>query len=282
MATAASESAPAGREKKGDGSGLQIGITPVILSEQAAFLARWADYLSRRLGKSIRFIVRNDYRHILDLLFEQHIDAAWICGYPYVLFRHRLALLATPLYQGAPTYNAYLIRKKNSDRPIQRWEDLDGRVLAYADPLSNSGWLVAQAELARAFGDRARFALRTFFAHSHRNVVEAVATGLADAGSVDGYVWDTLHQQHWPPAQQTEVVWRSPAYGFPPLVALQAAPAEKVRMLRAALLNMRADAEGQRLLQALNLDGFVIPSDHLYDGIAQLARQHTPMRPPPG
>ena len=33
---------------------------------------------------------------------------------------------------------------------VRGWGDMAGKVFAYSDPLSNSGWLVAQGELAAA------------------------------------------------------------------------------------------------------------------------------------
>lgn len=253
----------------------RIGLTPVILSDQAAFLQRWADYLQQRLGAPVHFIVHNDYRRILDRLFDRDIDAAWVCGFPYVLYQSQLELVATPLCRGTPTYQAYLITRPNS--PIRGWEDLPHHVLAYADPLSNSGWLVAQEQLARA-GVSPNKLLKSFFAHGHRHVIEAVAVGLADAGSVDGYVWDTLRAQGWAPALATQVVWRSEPYGFPPLVMLASEPATRKAALRNVLLSMARDAQGRALLAELMLDGFVQTSPELYGDIARLTRRHAPVR----
>lgn len=59
---------------------LRIGLTPVILADQAAFLARWADYLAPRVGCPVVFVARDEYQPILDLLFGGQLDAAWICG----------------------------------------------------------------------------------------------------------------------------------------------------------------------------------------------------------
>jgi phosphonate transport system substrate-binding protein len=250
------------------GAPIRIGLTPVILADQAAFLNRWAAYLGERVGTPVVFVARDEYQPILDLLFSGQLDAAWICGYPYVRQQRQLNLLAVPVYRGQPTYQAYLIRPTKS--PIAGWRDLRGFVLAYSDRLSNSGWLVAQGEL-KAAGVLPSDLRRAFFAHGHRNVAEAVAARLADAGSIDGYVWDTMRQQKMAAALQTEVVWRSPPHGFPPIVA----PAGRVHPMLAALQqvlrSMPADENGRSLLAALNLDGFVEGAPALYDSIRRLA-----------
>ena len=249
----------------------QIGLTAVILADQAAFLSRWGEYLSARIGRPVSFVVRESYQSILDLLFAGQITAAWICGYPYVRHRAQLKLLAVPLYQNAPTYQSYLIRHRQSTSAINSWPGLARRVLAYSDPLSNSGWLVPQAQL-RSAGLSAQDLRASFFAHSHRNVAEAVSTRLADAGCIDGYVWETMQLQQMAAVANTEVIWKSEAYGFPPLVIRAGDASAPSHRLGEVLRAMHADTQGRSLLQALNLDGFSIAAPALFDSIDALAR----------
>jgi phosphonate transport system substrate-binding protein len=254
---------------KRETEGLRIGLTPVILADQSAFLEHWSHYLSKRVGTRVHFVSRDAYQSILDLLTSGQIDAAWLCGYPYVRWRQRLELLAVPEYQGSPTYQAYLITRH--DTGLRGWEGLSDRVLAYADPLSNSGWLVAQYELARA-GLTARQLRRALFAHGHRNVAEAVHVGLADAGAIDGYVWDTLHKQGAETVAGTVVIWRSTPFGFPPLVQSSQQRHPLAAKLTEALVTMRGEPEGRELLANLNLSGFQVGNPSLYEGIARMAR----------
>lgn len=254
---------------------LKIGLTPVILADQVAFLSRWGRYLSERIDCEVSFIARDSYQTILELMSSGQVDAAWICGYPFVRFEPELALLNVPLFQGNPTYQAYLIRPKSNmkavSNPIQNWGDLRGKVLAYSDPLSNSGWLVAQAQLALARVG-VRDLKRAFFAHGHRNVAEAVAARLANAGSIDGYVWETMHQQNMSAANQTEVIWKSDAFGFPPLVTKRGAFHAKRDALQKTLIAMSADEAGRSLLRALNLSGFTDGTPAMFDSIRRQAR----------
>jgi phosphonate transport system substrate-binding protein len=246
-------------------------LTPVILADQVAFLSRWAAYLESRTEVDVSFIARDSYQNVLDLLFSGQVDAAWICGYPFVRFEQELKLLAVPLYRGEPLYQAYLIRPAGSV-DISSWADLRARVLAYSDPLSNSGWLVAQAQLGKA-GVAPRDLRRGFFTHSHRNVAEAVAARLAHAGSIDGYVWETMKAQGMTAVQKTEVVWRSDNFGFPPLVTRRNPTHERIHDLKRALLGMSDDASGKALLQSLNLTGFSSGSPTLFDSIRRQAQQ---------
>lgn len=249
----------------------RIGLTSVILVDQVAFLSNWGRHLAAQVGCEVSFVARESYQAILDLLFSGQIDAAWICGYPYVLHETELSLLAVPLYQGQPVYQAYLIRSRQLGAAIKQWGDLRGKVLAYSDPLSNSGWLVAQAQLAKARVS-ARDLKRAFFAHGHRHVAEAVAAGLAQAGSIDGYVWETMRQQGMTAVAQTEVVWKSEHYGFPPLVTRRNAAHPFQTELQQALLSMSKNSAGQGLLKELNLTGFITGSPGLFESIRRQAK----------
>jgi phosphonate transport system substrate-binding protein len=252
-------------------SRLRIGLTPVILADQVAFLSRWGKYLSARAQAVVEFVARDSYQRILDLLFSNQLDAAWICGYPYVRYGRDLRLLAVPHYQGEPFYQAYLIRSADDRDGVNGWSDLKGRVLAYSDPMSNSGWLVAQAQLAKA-GLIPADLRKGFFTHSHRNVAEAVAARLAQAGSIDGYVWETMRAQRMPAVGKTRVVWKSEPFGFPPLVMRRSDDPSRLERLNRALLEMVDDPAGRDLLAALNLSRFATGTPSLYDSIRQLAR----------
>ena len=70
--------------------------------------------------------------------------------------------------------------------------DLAGSIFAYADPYSNTGYLAPRYEIRQIGRDPASFFRKTFFTWSHRKVIVAVTEGLADGGSIDSFVWDTL------------------------------------------------------------------------------------------
>jgi phosphonate transport system substrate-binding protein len=249
---------------------LRFGTTPVFLDDQAGFLARWAAYLSAAVGMPVEFVSRRSYRDIMGLLRSQELEAAWICGFPWVMNRSELRGLAIPLYHGQPLYQSYLIVPA-ADKATAALTDLRGKVFAYSDPDSNSGWLVPRTTLMKAGIDPDRHFLRSFYTWGHRNVVHAVAAGLAQGGAVDGYVWDTLQRVAPALVAKTRVAWRSERYGFPPLAVRATLASDTEQSLHRALLGMVQDKEGQRLLGELNLSGFGPFDARAFDSIAQLA-----------
>jgi len=250
---------------------MRIGLTPVFLDDQPRILSVWQDYLEARLGRVVSFVQRGSYREIADLLLRGEIDAAWLCGLSYVERQARMSLIVVPVYEGAPLYRSLLIVPKN-DQETDSWKHLPAGVFAFSDPDSNSGYLYPRFSMKDAGIDPKRYFRKTFFAHGHRNVVEAVAVGLADAGAVDSYVWEALTKNHPDLTGGTRVVLRSETFGFPPIVARADLPQQDLFKLRQVFVGMSEDPGGRRLLELLNLDGFVTSRPSLYDRIVEMSR----------
>jgi phosphonate transport system substrate-binding protein len=250
---------------------VRIGLTPVFLDDQAAFLEKWRTFLQHRLKRPVNFVQRGSYREIVDLLRDGKLEFAWLCGYPYVRGRNQFRLVAVPLYRGEPLYHSYLIVPA-SDSKSRSLMELRGKVFAFSDPDSNSGHLYPEYLLAKQGLQPASFFAKGFYTWSHRKVVEAVASGLAQGGAVDGYVWDTLSRTHPELTSRTRIVNESPQFGFPPIVSSRSVSKHDIAAFQQVLFGMVHDDEGTYLLDQLNLGGFVYGDDHLYDDIANMSR----------
>nr|WP_244412956.1 PhnD/SsuA/transferrin family substrate-binding protein [Ancylobacter novellus] len=249
---------------------LRFGLTPVFLTSDLELLGRLQLYLSRATGFPVTLLTRRTYQEIVALLISRQIDAAWICGYPYVMHESELQLVAIPEWRGRPLYQSYLI--VDADRDGDDLGDLRGDTHAFSDPDSNSGFLVTRAALAEMRETPERFFARTFFTYGHRNVIRAVASGLAASGSVDGYVYEVVAAMEPALAARTRVMWRSEWLGFPPIAAPRN-PVDPARLalLSKALLHMMEDEDGRAVLAMLRLDGFVSRGPELFGPIAAKA-----------
>lgn len=244
-----------------------FGHTPVFLSNDLELLGRLRAYLSARLQGPVELVSRRTYQEITALLVSGRIHAAWICGYPYVQHRDSLDLVATPSWNGRPLYQSYLIAAE--DRKVESWEGLREDIHAFSDPDSNSGFLVTRALLAGMGLYPEQFFSRTFFTYGHRNVIRAVASGLAQSGSVDGYVWEVMAEIEPSLVERTRVVRKSEWLGFPPVASGRSVASDpRTVALREALTTMAGDAEGRIVLRMLRLDGFIATEPSLFDAIA--------------
>ncbi|MFP4044842.1 MAG: PhnD/SsuA/transferrin family substrate-binding protein [Rhodosalinus sp.] len=254
-----------------DRAPLRFGLSPVFLDNDAAVVDRMRATLRDATGRPVDLVQRRTYEEITGLLLEGSIDAAWLCGYPFLKHRAALSLVAVPVWRGRPLYRSYLIA--GAGDAATELADLGGGTHAFSDPDSNSGWLVTASDLARMGRTPDDFFRRTIFTYGHRNVVRAVAAGLTRSGSVDGDVWEVLSREEPALAGRTRVVARSEWLGFPPLVCrADRADRPGMRTLSDAFLRMERSGPGRDMLRTLHLDGFAAPDPALFDGVAARMR----------
>lgn len=250
---------------------VRFGLTAVIVQEHLRFLDRWALYLSSKLDRPVKFVRRKTYREVMDLLEAGRLDFAWICGFPFIQTRDPefLELLAVPVYKGKPLYHSYIIVPKDS--PFKTLDDLKGKVFAFSDPESNSGFLYPQFLLAQRGTKSQNFFRQTFFTYNHAETVVAVADQVADGGAVDSYIWEYLQILKPDVTSKTRVIQKSPAFGFPPLVSSKRTEAKVVEQMKSVLLEMSKGPQGRQLLDGFKLDAFGDFPPELFDAIRQMA-----------
>lgn len=259
--------AASGRVAAADAPAIRFALTPVLLTNDLDLLEKLRMALEAATETPVQIVTRRTYQEITTLLVSGQVDGAWICSPPFVTYRRQLELLAVPVWNGRPLYQSYLIA--DAGREASAIEALAGDIHAFSDPDSNSGFLVTAAELAGMGYRPERFFRQVVFTYGHRNVVRAVASGLAQSGSVDGYVYEVLAEVEPGLVGATRVVRRSDWYGFPPIacsaVAVGSARTEK---LRRALLSMHESDLGREALAALRLDSFAAEPASLFDPVA--------------
>lgn len=255
------------RSSAGEADTIRFGLTPVLLTSDLNLLDILRGYLERATGRPVQLVTRRTYEEISALLISGQLNGAWICSPPFLTYRAQLELLAVPLWNGKPLYRSYLIA--DAAREAGSIDDLSGDIHAFSDPNSNSGYVATAAELAAKGTKPERFFRQIFFTYGHENVVRAVASGLAQSGSVDGYVYEVLKEMEPALTQATRVVRPSPWFGFPPIAGpLADVGSENRDRLRHALLTAHQDELGRQLLKALRLDAFADEPPSLFDTVA--------------
>jgi len=248
---------------------ITFGLTPVFLDSDLELLDMMSKYFSQKVGHPVQLVKRRTYQEITAMLLTGEMDAAWICGYPFIRYQQQLSLMGVPVYQGKPLYQSYLI--VNKAQSAQSINELKGRTHAFSDPDSNSGFLVTRALLAQMKQRPDTYFSKNFFTYGHRNVIRAVAAGLAESGSVDGYVWDVMQKIKPELVDKTRVIRKSEWLGFPPVACNRAVRnTETTKLLTEALLGMSKDELGKQVLSTLHLDQFQSSNPALFNGIAEL------------
>lgn len=248
---------------------LRFGLTPVFLNNDIRLLDALRSYLEAATGYPVELVTRRTYREVTSLLVSGQLHAAWICGYPYIQFKDDLKLVATPRWNGRPYYQSYLIVAR--DRDVLDMSGLRGDIHAFSDPDSNSGYLVTRTLMHDLGLAPATFFRKTLFTYGHRNVIRAVASNLAQSGSVDGYVWEVMLTLEPDLVSRTRVLRKSDWLGFPPVAtSTRFAGSAIITALASALIGMSSVGAGREVLELLQLSGFATPDEHVFDGIAAM------------
>ncbi|HIJ90168.1 MAG: phosphate/phosphite/phosphonate ABC transporter substrate-binding protein [Desulfobulbaceae bacterium] len=255
---------PAGQAEP-DSQSLRIGVG-AILSPQGTALSYQPliDYLGRKMGKPAILVQRKTYQELNDLLARNVVDLGFICTGAYVegIRKEAMSLLVVPLINGKSTYRAFVIVPGAS--PSQEFADLRGKVFAFTDPLSNTGYLYPISLLQGMGRQPETFFGRTIFTYSHDRSIAAVMEGLADGASVDSLVYDFAGKRNPEIFRRTRVIWESPDFGIPPVVVPRTISPEKKTLLKELLLGLHQDAEGERVLAELGVERFAEPAPGLY------------------
>lgn len=143
-------------EASGGGEGtpdkLVMGFVPSQDSDTIADTVKpLADKLAEKLGVEVEGKVMTNYTALVEAMGTNEVQIGFIPAFAYVLAneKHDVEVILKSERYGSGTYKAqYLVR---SDSDIKNLEDLEGKVWAYGDPTSTSGYLFPAAQIMDEF-----------------------------------------------------------------------------------------------------------------------------------
>uniref|UniRef100_A0A7V3J9Q3 Phosphate/phosphite/phosphonate ABC transporter substrate-binding protein n=1 Tax=candidate division CPR3 bacterium TaxID=2268181 RepID=A0A7V3J9Q3_UNCC3 len=250
---------------------LRVAIGSMI-SPSEAFLSyqKLLEYLGKRLGYRVQVIQRKTYGEINELLGKGEVDLGFICSGAYVAGKEKYGfeIIATPRVRGSHFYRSYLIVQRKS--PYQRLEDLQGRVFAFVDPQSNTGYYVPRFWLKEIGESPDTFFKKTLYTHSHDSSILAVAKGVVDGAAVDSLVWEYYQTKKSPLALKTRIIKTSASFGIPPVVVSKHLDSKLKEQIRQVFFSFHLDPEGRNILKELMIDQFDPPQDRWYDSVREI------------
>lgn len=254
------------------GQTIKLGIGSMITPKEGyIYYRRLADYLEKQLKWPVVIVDRGTYQEFNELLANDGLDLAFVCGGPYVEGHKdfQLELLVVPeTPAGETVYYSYLIVPQDS--PAETIEDLRGLKFAFTDPQSNTGCLVPTYMLALQGETPGQFFNETLYTYAHDKSIQAVASTVVDGAAVDSLIYDYLATTNPDLVKKTKILSVSEPYGIPPVVIRPNLPQDVQQRLRTALLEMNGNAEGQSILKGMMIGRFVPSNDASYDSIRKM------------
>jgi len=251
---------------------LKVAVSAMISPKETfVYYKELFQYISKRTKTKVKIVQRKTYSEINKLLKNDQVDMAFICSGAYVNLREEgypIKIVAVPVCNGRPTYQAYIITYKSSG--INKFEDLKGKSFAFTDPLSNTGYFYALSRI-KSFGYSKKTFFKNFvYTHAHDISIQLVAKQIVDGASVDGLIFDYLQHSHPERLKNIRIIEKSPYFGIPPIVVPASTSDSSIRKLRRILCQMDKDTLGVKILEKLMIERFVPANDSLYNSIRSM------------
>jgi phosphate/phosphite/phosphonate ABC transporter binding protein len=247
---------------------IYVAIATMITPKETFLLyENLLNYIGKKVGVPIKLKQRRTYEEVNELLKEGKLDFAFVCSGAYVIARREfpLKILAAPVVNGRPYYQAYLIVNKESG--IKNFLDFKGKSFAFSDPLSNSGYKYALKLIKEKGYNPENFFKKTIFTYAHDNSIQAVARGLVDGATIDGLVYEYLKKRFPERVSQVKIIKKSEWFGIPPFVYVPKKSDELINQIQKVLINMHKDEEGRKILENLDIEKFEIVDPKIYNDL---------------
>jgi phosphonate transport system substrate-binding protein len=240
------------------------------------------------LGVPVKLFTPADYDGVIQGLLGGTLDYAWLGASAYAKIQltdpEAVEVKLTKMNSNGST-GYYSIAFARKDSGITSIDDAKGKVFAFAEPNSTSGYLVPGAELSATYGDLKSYFSDVKMSGGHEQTIVGVANGDFDAGVswADGVGnWeDGYNSGAFRKAADAGLVdmnniveiWRSTLIPEGPMVVRKALPQDvkdKVTQLTADL--WETDAECAYGVAAGEAKDFVPVEPSAFDGILAARR----------
>ena len=231
-------------------------------------------YLEEEMGIPVKGYVTQDHAAAVEALRNGEADISFMGGLPYILAHNHIGaeVILSEVYRGSPIYRGRIFVRKDSG--IKSIEDLRGKTIAFADPISESGYIYpldifVEKGLIKQLDDPQKFFSTVYFAGGYQQAIQAVANNLVDAAGVSQFAEMLLT-----PQQLSEVKWIAESKPIPShvVVARKGLDVARKNAFKKALLKLNEPENKYLLKYVYNPDGYVEASHEDYKSVEDMAR----------
>jgi phosphonate transport system substrate-binding protein len=231
-------------------------------------------YLSDELAIPVKGFVTQDHAAAVEALRNGDADISFMGALPYVLAHDQMGavVILAEVYRGSPVYTGRIFVRKDSG--IETLEDLRGKSIAFADPISESGYLYpldlfVQAGYLARDEDPQSFFSNVYFAGGYQQSLQAVINGFVDAAGASQYAELLVA-----PDQLEELTWIAETDPIPSHVVL-ARPGldpSRVEAFKQVMLKLNEPDYKHLLKYVYSPDGYVEATHEDYTSVEEVAR----------
>jgi phosphonate transport system substrate-binding protein len=233
-------------------------------------------WLSERIGVPVKGFVTSDSAAAVEALRNDDADVSFMGALPYIIANNEIGakVVLQELYRGSPVYTGRVFVRRDSG--ISKIEDLKDKTIAFADPLSESGYLYpldifVEAGFLERGDDPSVYFDKFYFAGGYQQAMQAMANGLVDAAAASQYAELLLS-----PEQQTEIIWIAESQPIPShtVIVRKGINADIEEKFVEAMLELNKPENRSLLAHVYSPDGFIKADPSAYDDVKEIARAY--------
>ena len=251
---------------------VRIGMVPDAGAAQVSIEEKepLRQYLSRAIGQPVELIIPTSYNATIEGLGNRSLDFGYFGGLSYCKAHERFAVIPLVQRDIDRDFHALLITQANSS--IHELRDLKGKRMAFGDINSTSGHMFAVKAMLEVGVDPEKDLKWQRFTGSHAATMQAVASGAADAGSVDQTVYKAMIADGKIDGSKLRVFYTTPP--FPDYVWSARKDIDPALQARFAAAFFNLDpARDATVLKILRAQHYVRADDAEYVEMRRVARQ---------
>ncbi|MBT3181719.1 MAG: phosphate/phosphite/phosphonate ABC transporter substrate-binding protein [Deltaproteobacteria bacterium] len=240
-----------------------------------------AEYIKKNAGLSVKLVHAKDFVSTIEAFGKNEADAAFMNTLGYLMahdWAKTEAYLKT-LYGDVYTdYRGEILVRTDSE--INSVENLNGKVVAFTDPFSASGYLYP----LKLFHDKKVKPSKILFAGGHKRAVEMVYKGEADAAATyhtrptaSGIERDArvdLMKQYPDITERVKIIALTDEIPNGPVAFSSKLPDDVKTKLVGAILSFARTVEGRKALKELyNVTGLTVGNDADYNSVRETLKE---------
>jgi phosphonate transport system substrate-binding protein len=252
---------------------LVIGFTPSAETEKIATTVKpLENILSKKLGVKVKSYLATDYTALVEALGSNKVDIAFLPPFGYVLAneKYKSEIILKAVRNGHAFYRSQFVVRKGTAKSIN---DLKGKIWAYPDAASTSGYIFPKAYMIKNGINPDKFFKDRIQTGSHDNAILAVYNKEADLATTFEGAENRLIKEYKDIKDKLEVIAYTDSIPNDGIVIRANLDNQLKEKIKKVFLELNNDEEALKILKEVySWDGIAVANDKDYDVVREVMK----------